>query len=430
MKSFWSLAATTALLVTGTTLSFAADEAKDTDAKPAVESKDIPELMKDTIDPYVPGTERGLFLKAAGVDSELDEAEFEANAKAEEPFVRVFDKWGALARFDKNTNKKIDWFEADAYRRDFRARMLAEYDKDKDTKLAGAERDDANKALAAGKLPKVLPQNTAPRVDGGNDDPRPDRPRRGQRGEERRREALEKFDKDGDGELSRDERKEQAATMIFDGRSRQVRKWDENGDGVLDENERAKVMEDEQDQWWLRFDDIGMKHFDADADGKLSEGESRDIVAFGEQLEKVGKGWEVKLLDNDGDGEVSPDERRAMQSRMQIIGITMLPEAMKWVDTDGDGRPSREELQAVAVRAAQKGKQELDKWVKKYDGNGDGRLDGTERGKFIGGVDEDIAARFKRNDKDSDGKLSDGEIRSILEELAEEYDVKPKKQAF
>lgn len=422
MKTTWTLLTAGAFLFAAPALSVAQDDAKDAKAE-----KEIPDLVKNAVDPYVPGSERGLFLKAAGIDSEIEESEFEANAKTEEPFIRIFDKWGAMLRFDKNGNKKLDWFEADAYRRDFQARMHAEFDKNKDGKLEGAERDEANKFLAAGKLPKPSAVTPAPRVDGT--EPRPDRPRRGG-GEERRREELEKWDKDGDGQLSREERKEQITSAIKDGRERQVRKWDENGDGILDENERAKVMEDRQDQWWLRFDDIGMKHFDADGDGKLSESESRDIVAFGEEIEKVGKNWELKLLDNDGDGEVSGAERREMQGRMQILAITMLPEAMKWVDTDGDGRPSPQEMEAVGRRAAAAGQKELEKWVKKYDSNGDGRLDATERSKFVGGIDEDVAARFKRNDKDADGKLSDNEIRSILIELAEEYDVKPKKQDF
>jgi len=384
----------------------------------------VADLLKDSIDPYVPGGERALFLKAAGVDSELEESEFEANLKAEEPFARAYEKWAALTRFDQNNNKKLDWFEVDTYRRDLRTRMLGEYDKNKDGKLEGAERDEANKALAAGKLPKATALTPPPRAGGDN----PDRPRG--RGEERRQQELEKWDKDGDGELSRDERKDQITAAIKDGRERQVRKWDENGDGILDADERAKVMDDERDKWWLRFDDIGMKHFDGDGDNKLSESESRDIVAFGEKLEKVGKKWEVNLLDTDGDGEVSREERREMQGRMQIIGITMLPEAMKWADANGDGRPDRQELEAVALRAAEAGKKELERWVKKYDTNGDGRLDATEREGFVQGIDEDVAARFKRNDKDGNGKLTDNEIRSMIEELAEEYDVKPKAKAF
>ncbi len=413
----------------GLTPTWAADDA-DADkpgktAANAADAKDapIPDLARETVDPYVPGKERARFMAAAGVDSELDEKEFEANAEAKDPFVRVFDKWSLLTRFDKNRDKKIDWFEADAYRRDLRKRMLGVYDKNVDTRLKGPEREAANKALATGKLPKPTPLAQAGNNNGPNNVNPNDRPRRGS---ERRAEFIKRWDKDGDGELSREERREMGVTMIQEGRNRQVAKWDDNNDGILDENERARVMDDRRDKWWLMLDDIGMKHFDADGDQKLSEQESRDIVAFGEQLESLGKKWEKRFLDEDGDGEISTQERRTFESRMQMVGISMLPEAIKWADTDGDGVPSRQELEAVALRAAEAGKRELDTWVKRYDNNGDGRLDSKERAALVNGIDEDVAARVKRNDKDGDGKLSNGEIRTMVIELAEQFGVKPK----
>lgn len=414
-RKFFSFAVLT-LLLGLTPSAWAADD----DAKTAKDAP-TPDLARETVDPYVPGKERSRFMAASGVDSELDEKEFEANAEAKDPFVRSFDKWSLIVRFDKNADKKIDWFEADAYRRDLRKRMLGVYDKNADTRLQGEERDAANKALASGKLPKPTPLAQA-----GNNPDRPNAGDRPRRGGDRRAEFMKRWDKDGDGELSRDERREMGVAMIQEGRDRQIAKWDDDGDGILSDAERAKVQEDRRDKWWLMLDDIGMKHFDADGDNKLSEQESRDIVAFGEKLETLGKKWEVKLLDEDGDGEVSGDERRAFQGRMQMVGISMLPEAIKWADTDGDGVPSRQELEAVAVRAAEAGKKELQSWVNRYDGNGDGRLDEKERAAMVNGVDDDVAARFKRNDKDGDGKLSNGEIRTLVIELAEQFGVKPK----
>ena len=79
------------------------------------------DIVKDAIEPYIPGRERARFLRAAGADTELSASEFEAVGAAADSFVRKFDKWAALAQFDRNTNTSIDWFEADAYRRALRA---------------------------------------------------------------------------------------------------------------------------------------------------------------------------------------------------------------------------------------------------------------------------------------------------------------------
>ena len=73
----------------------AADDEKASDEQ-------IPDVINDAVDPFVPGKERARFLKAAGVDTELDENEFVASAQLEDGFARVFDKWSALIRFDKN----------------------------------------------------------------------------------------------------------------------------------------------------------------------------------------------------------------------------------------------------------------------------------------------------------------------------------------
>jgi len=113
---------------------------------------------------------------AAGVDSEMSEAEFKANGEASDPFVRKFDKWSSLKAFDKNTNGKIDWFEADGYRRGLRKSVLGAYDKNKNTRLQGEERDAANKALASGKVPKILLPSRS-----SNNTPRPSTRRRRRR---------------------------------------------------------------------------------------------------------------------------------------------------------------------------------------------------------------------------------------------------------
>ena len=113
----------------------------------------IPDICKDCVDPYVPTAERAKFFKAAGKDNEIDAKEFEAAKSSGGGFVRKFDTWAGMLAFDKNSNKTIDWFEADAYRNDIRRRVLAAFDRNKDRKLAGREREAANKSLAAGRVP-------------------------------------------------------------------------------------------------------------------------------------------------------------------------------------------------------------------------------------------------------------------------------------
>ena len=102
---------------------------------PSFAAAEDSDILTDAVDPLVPGTERGRFLKAAGVDNELDEAEFKENAGKEGSFIRAFDSWGTLTGFDRNRNNTLDWFEADEYRRAVRTAVVAAYDKDKDGKI-------------------------------------------------------------------------------------------------------------------------------------------------------------------------------------------------------------------------------------------------------------------------------------------------------
>ncbi len=398
--------------------------------EPTVKVEAAEDALTHAVDPYEPGRQRQAFLRAAGVDSELSAEEFEADAKQGVGYARTFDSWPALRRFDANANGTIDWFEADQHRRALRKQVLELFDRNRDNRLLGPERDEALKAIAAGKLPKLGEKapNPAP-GDAPKAEPEAPKPGKGpSRGEQRRKEFIAKWDKDGDGKLSDEEKREMATGMIFEGRQRQVRKWDENGDGKLDADERAKVMEDPGDQWWLFVDDEAMKHFDNDGDGKLSQDEAKSIVSFGQKMEGIGKGWEKSLLDANGDGEVSGDERTAFRQRMQMVGVAMLPKLMKWGDTNGDGRVELEEQMAVAKRAQKAATANFQKWTQRFDANNDGRLDEQEREKLATGIDTDFKLRVNRHDTNGDGKLSNDEVASMAEELAAEWGIKPSEQ--
>ena len=124
------------------------------DIKP-LSAKEAKNFLQGAINPYVPGKERAKFLRAAGVDTELTLKELEANREDKESFIRKYDNIKNITQFDRDKNKKINWFEADAYRRALRAAVVKTYDKNKNNKLNGEEVVTAANALNAGNVPNV-----------------------------------------------------------------------------------------------------------------------------------------------------------------------------------------------------------------------------------------------------------------------------------
>ena len=334
-----------ALLAVGPAISFA----DETDV--------AADVAKGVIDPYDAGSERSRFLTAAGVDSELSEEEFKASAAASEPFARKFDSWATLRAFDRNGNGTIDWFEADGYRKALRDAAMLAYDKDKNGSLAGEERDAANKDLAAGKAPRVTtPRRERP--DAGSAEPRqpgqpgaqPGQPGQGRgRGpsEEQRAEMLKRYDKDGDGQLNDEERRE--------ARTAQIEEWRKANPEAAARFDERRAEEEKR-----RADFI--KKYDTDGDGELSDTERRDgFRAEGEARleawkERDPEGYArfqkqredfTKRFDANGDGELSDEERRAGFEKMREEGRARFEELRKKYDKDGDGELSREEREEL-----------------------------------------------------------------------------------
>ena len=95
---------------------------------------------------------------------------------------------------------------------------------------------------------------------------KPERPDRGPR--EIPTAILKKYDKDGDGKLSDEERKamrEERRAEAEKMRKANLEKYDANKDGKLDQEERKKMREDRQKEMFAKFD--------KDGDGKLNEEE-------------------------------------------------------------------------------------------------------------------------------------------------------------
>ncbi|MBT3202541.1 MAG: hypothetical protein HN350_21795 [Phycisphaerales bacterium] len=310
-----------------------------------------PDVMTDAVDPFHAPKERNRFFTATGPDSEMSADEFAATRGKKDSFVRVFDTFKAMARFDRNSNKTIDWFEAKAYRDDIRKRVLLAFDADKNGKLDKGERAKANALLASGKVPAAKSGDSATA-----------RSERAEQWKKRREEMIAKHDADKDGKLSDEERqaawadiRKQWATKAFDA--------DKNG--TLDEKETA-AMEKAQAEGKATYDrwrKDWVKKYDSDGDGELSETESkaaREKVAA--EFKELRDKWTSKW-DTDKDGKLSEAERTEMRESMR----SRAADIKKEIDTDDDGKISMDERRAF-----------FDKLKKTYDADGDGVLSPDE----------------------------------------------------
>jgi Ca2+-binding EF-hand superfamily protein len=326
--------------------------------------------------------QRNRFFQASGGDGELDHTEFAANQSLDAgrggqdaPFVRKFDRWAMMVAFDRNRDRKIDWFEADAYRKALRQRVLAAFDTNEDGQLGDTERDAANRALAAGQttpLPpppaEAGPEPDAHRADSPQATSAPSHP------EEDQRRFVAKYDGDHDGKV--DDKEREAARRHLRARMAQTRK-------------RLSV--------W--------RH-DADGNGQLSPDEKKAIAASqAEHRERVArqrKEW-LRKYDADGDGKVSAEERRKIDLAEH--------------DANHDGRLDDKERKALRDALWKRAEQRRrDQDLAQFDRNGDGRLDRSERAILAGYRQEAEEARrewLASYDVDGDGKLSDAERKAM-----------------
>ena len=392
---------------------FAGDPAPAPAEKPAAKAlPKPPEVMKGALDPFDAVQERNRFFAATGPDSELSQEEFAASKGQPGAFARAFDTFTAMLPFDKNRNKTIDWFEAKDYRLDLRQRVLAAYDANKDGKLVGLERDKANRALAAGKVP---PRQSSRPVLSMLQPPGP--------------EAVKAHDADKDGKLSPEERGAMWRGRLEERRADLLRKYDTNSNGELDEDEVRAITKEMTDRWTLR-------RFDKDGDGRLSETESAAAEEATAQWRGRFQEWSQRAKeltakhDADGDGKLNPEERRAMWQEMRGQWMT------RRFDKDGDGKLNPQEADALAKAEAER-KAMYEKWqgvfVKRYDRDGDGALSPEERRTAMADIGEEVrkiaADWMQKWDTDGDGQLSDeenqvmrGAVRQRADDLKKQID--------
>jgi len=358
-----------------------------------------PDLCKGAVDPYDQSAERQLFLAAAGVDGELTETEFKAHT-GKKGFVRRFDRWERIIAFDKDGNKTIDWFEADAYRQALRKQVLATFDADKNGKLAGDERKKANAALYAGQV----------RVSSGRrrgDRGRGDRGRgRGGFSRQPDPETVKKYDKDGDGQLSSEERGAYDTARREEFRKRMLERYDTDKDGEISDKEREAAREEGRRRWAERRQSMLKERFDANKDGKLDGEESAAMEKYNTERQARSERRRqdyTKRWDKDGDGELSDTEQAAAREHYRSEGRARRAAFTKVWDSDGDGQLNEKERDAMRTQmrttmeahrknmdlngdgdvSREEGREYWSKLRKKYDADGDGNLSAEERTKMM-----------------------------------------------
>lgn len=194
----------------------------------------------------------------------------------------------------------------------------------------------------------------------------------------RRKDFMDRFDTDGDGELSeaerevmREEMRARREEMMLE---RMTERFDADGDGVLNEEERLNA-EAELEARRMEREVRMIERFDSDGDGVLSDAENQ---AAREQFNRgrggdrgPGGGWQeaIQKYDADGDGELNLDESYTA-----------------YLD-QFDQRTRRE-------------------FVRRYDGNTDGAIDAGDLNTFL----EKYRAKDESTDVNGDGVINERDV--------------------
>jgi Ca2+-binding EF-hand superfamily protein len=373
-----------------------------------------PDHCRGTVDPYNLGAERIRFFRAAGKDTELSAEEFKANRTAEEPFVRRYDTWAALRKFDRDGNGTIDWLEADTYRRDLRKRMLQRFDANHNGRLDGEERPKANAMLHAGRTPRGKRKRPAMGgLLGGAEPTDPDV------------ELLQSYDADGDGTLSEAELKAAMADQKETWREEALLRYDTDGDGKLSDAERRAMYDERIEPWQRMRHRLQLKLFDEDGDGQLSEVEKQAEKAFGKEFQHIAEDLRQRMADIDGDGEITAEEREIARKEMMVFSLRMMVRMRNMVDSDSDGDVTAEESAAFRRKMAAGVTRWTEGFIDGYDLDRDGRFTQAERDELAKGLRAEMDRRVEPQDRNDDGRLDGVEMEQLIVTWGQDAEVFP-----
>ncbi len=183
-----------------------------------------------------------------------------------------------------------------------------------------------------------------------------------------------RFDLDGDGELSEDERRAMRETLRAEWEAR----MDTDGDGEISERER-RLARREAMMSNPRGREFAMR-FDADGDGKLSEEEWDAMRDWGQERERERLARLIEQFDLDGDGELSEDEEFVADEARRAQMERAREQWTQTFDADGDGRLSSDERDTA--RSQMRASFERRRFREAYAG-GDGTVDGVDFERFL-----------------------------------------------
>ncbi|MFC4993047.1 EF-hand domain-containing protein [Rubritalea tangerina] len=239
-------------------------------------------------------------------------------------------------------------------------------------------------------------------------------PANGERSRPSREDLLKRFDADGDGSISEEERR-----AMREARAERAKP------GFHGDRERGDWRK--RSAHGGRFDKEVMERFDKDGDGKLSDEErkeARDAIAkrYGSRGDKMQKEL-LKRFDKDGDGKLSEDERRELRrswEKRKRGHSEWMEQAKKrfmlQFDEDGDGQLSEEEKAKAKEVIAERMSELKKELIEKYDLDGDGTLSEEERKTAH---EKEKAEMLERFDADGDGTLNAEEKQKAMEHMME-----------
>jgi Ca2+-binding EF-hand superfamily protein len=179
-----------------------------------------------------------------------------------------------------------------------------------------------------------------------------------------RAEVIERFDDDGDGTLSRAEKRELAEELEgrprlrhrllgHAGRRPHLHVWkrikwafDVDNDGTLDEAERAELIAAAQARCDARRDRF-VEQSDTDADGTISEEELRAGIEARRAEWQSRKADFLATYDTSGDGVLDDAERAAVRADMLTRRGELRAQVLTRFDANGDGQLDATEIAAL-----------------------------------------------------------------------------------